>query len=46
MIMQNYQVDQSPLLSGFGTDLHHQYEISQSKSQMLSRANTPSGWER
>ena len=31
--MQNYQVDKSAVLSGFGTDLRHQYGISQSKSQ-------------
>ena len=41
--MQSYQVDQSALLSGFGTDLRHQYEISQGKSQTLSRGNAPSG---
>ena len=43
--MQNYQVDQLALLSGFVTDLRHQYGISQSKSQTLSRANAPNGRE-
>ena len=43
--MQNYQVDQLEPLSGFGTDLHHQYGISQGKSQTLSRANTLNGRE-
>ena len=42
MIMQNDHVDQSVFLAGFGTDLRHQYEISQSKSQILSGANAPS----
>ena len=43
--MQNYQPDQLALLSGFGTDLGHQYGISQGKSQTLSRANALNGRE-
>ena len=31
--MQNCSVDQSALLSGFGTDLRHQYGISGRESQ-------------
>ena len=44
--MQNYQVNQSALLSGFGTGLHYQFGISQGKSQTLSHVNASSGQER
>ena len=42
--MQNYQVDQSTLLSHLGRI--YQYEISQSKLQTLSRMNAPGDRER
>ena len=46
LIMHNYRSNQSALMTRFGTDLHHQYGIFGSKSQMsFSRNATRAGSE-
>ena len=34
LVMHNYQSNQSPFMTRFGTDLHYQYGIFGGKSQM------------